>query len=155
MSRPRIIAIGNALRGDDTAGPAVAERLRTAGVGADWLFVNAGDAAALVDLLRDQTAVVLIDAMRSGAAPGTIVHIDAVLQPLATGFARASSHGFGIAEAIELCRALDVLPARVEVIGIEGAAFEHGESLTPAVAQAVEQVAADLLARIAAESRHA
>jgi hydrogenase maturation protease len=85
----------------------------------------------------------VIDAVSSGAEPGTVHRFDASRTPLPASLRRASStHALGLAEAIELGRALDRLPARVIVYGIEGERFEAGAALTPAVAAAVEAVAA-------------
>jgi hydrogenase maturation protease len=57
---------------------------------------------------------------------------------------RSSTHAFGVPDAIELARVLDRLPARLEVYAIEGASFAAGDRLSPAVDQAVEQLAAAL-----------
>jgi hypothetical protein len=44
---------------------------------------------------------------------------------------------------VELARALDRLPEQRSIVGIEGAEFEFGARLTPAVRQAVSQVVAN------------
>ena len=51
---------------------------------------------------------------------------------------------------IELARALDRLPVRLAGYGIEGAAFEIGTGLSPAVEAAVEAVTSRLLAKLKA-----
>ena len=56
---------------------------------------------------------------------------------------RSSSHP-GLAEAVELARALGRLPAALELIGIEGSSFEAGRGLAPQVELAAEQVAGRL-----------
>ena len=62
----------------------------------------------------------------------------------------ASSHAFGVAEAIELARALDLAPKRIVVYAIEGVCFDAGAPFTPPVLRAAEEVA-DCIAR---EVRH-
>ena len=57
-----------------------------------------------------------------------------------------STHGFGVADAIELARSLGRLPERLDVYAIEGADFGHGDELTPAVAGAVAALARELTA---------
>ena len=53
---------------------------------------------------------------------------------------RASTHHFGLAEAVELARAVGQLPERLVVFGIEGASFGRGRGpRAPAVADAVER----------------
>ena len=61
-----------------------------------------------------------------------------------------SSHGLGLHQAIELARALGQLPGRCVVYAIEGASFEAGAPLSPAVAagavEATERVRAEIAA---------
>jgi hypothetical protein len=52
-----------------------------------------------------------------------------------------STHGFGPAAAVELARALGLLPRRSVVYAIEGTSFEAGAPLSPPVAAAVAEVA--------------
>ena len=52
-----------------------------------------------------------------------------------------STHHFGLAEAVELARALGRLPRNVIVYGIEGKSFETGETLSPEVGRAAHEVA--------------
>ena len=59
---------------------------------------------------------------------------------------RSSTHAFGVADAIELARALGSLPARLRVCAIEGADFSLGVPMTAAVEAAVEALAAELRA---------
>ena len=82
----------------------------------------------------------LVDAVRSGAPPGTVHRLDARAAPAPTGFFHYSTHAFSVAEAIELARSLNELPPHLIVYGIEGESFAAGEGLSPAVEQAVEVV---------------
>ncbi len=78
--------------------------------------------------------MVIIDATRSGAPPATIRRMDASLGPLPTGLHGSSStHALGLADNVELGRALERLPARVIVYGIEGARFGAGCGLSDEV----------------------
>ncbi len=49
----------------------------------------------------------------------------------------AGTHGFGLAGTIELARALDRLPERVVVVGIEAVGFENGSPVSPVVHAAI------------------
>lgn len=88
-------------------------------------------------LWRGRTAAVVLDAVSSDAPPGTLHRIEAASGPLPAGLACGSSHAFGLAQAIEMARALGELPERLLVLGIEGAEFTAGQGLTPAVEEAV------------------
>ncbi len=133
-----ILGCGNPDRGDDGAGLAVIRRIRELGIDA---VEHAGEMLGLVDAWYGSAEVTLIDAAVTGAAPGTITVWNADECPLPLGTFRCSTHGFGVAEAVELARSMGRLPAKLTVYGIEGATFDHGMPLSPAVADAVEQVA--------------
>jgi hydrogenase maturation protease len=143
--RRLLIGAGNELRRDDAAGLEVARRLR----GREGLEVREarGDLSGLADLWTRRSRVVVVDAARSGAPAGTIHRFDATRQRLPAALSRGSTHALGVAEAIELARALGRMPARLIVYGIEGRDFSAGEGLSDGVATAVEEAAA----RIAAE----
>jgi hydrogenase maturation protease len=99
-----------------------------------------GEGAALIAAWQGADRVILIDAVRSGAAPGTIFRVEAHREPIPTNFFHYSTHAFGVAEAIELARALNQLPQCLLMYGIEGKDFEAGEGLSPVVKEAVEEV---------------
>ncbi len=125
-----VIGVGNRLRGDDGAGPAVARAL-------DGRECS-GELFELLDAWEGAAAVVLVDAVRSGAPPGTLHRFDASETPLPVGFTAApSTHALGLGEAIELARAIGRLPGRVVVHGVEGERFELGEGLSAATASAL------------------
>ena len=84
--------------------------------------------------------VVLLDAVSSGATPGTIHRFDAHTDTIPAKFYHYSTHAFSVAEAVELARTLNKLPQHLIVYGIEGKNFEAGVSLSAEVEKAVEQV---------------
>lgn len=133
----RIIGCGNLHRGDDAAGIIAAERLRALGVNA---AVCIGGFAQLMDLWHGADCVIVIDAVVTGAPAGT-VHLWDATRPLPLAKSSASTHGMGIAEAIELSRALNRLPSRLQIYGIEGRNFELGSPPLPEVEKATEEVA--------------
>ena len=79
--------------------------------------------------------------MRTGAVPGTVHTFDASSAPLPARTGGASTHGLGLAEALELGRALGRLPARVVVVGIEAGDDGHGAVLSRPVAAALDRAA--------------
>ena len=139
-----VIGVGNAWRGDDGAGLAVARRVAAEGGTA---HAHEGDCAALVELWSGADHAVVVDAARSGAPAGTVRHFDAAAAPLPAAAVRSGTHAFGVADAVELARALGRLPARLDVYAIEGGSFAAGDRLTPAVARAVAALAGRLGSR--------
>lgn len=113
----RIIGIGSPF-GADSCGLAAARRLeREPPAGAQVVAVDR-PGAALVDLLDGIDAAILIDAIRSGAPPGTVHDVD-LREVLRSSPRPASSHDFGVAAAIHLAEALGKLPPRGRLLGIE------------------------------------
>ena len=142
-----IIGIGNRFRRDDGVGPWVADRLRERGLPA---IEHSGEGAGLIEAWSAARRVVIVDAVASGAAPGTLYRLDAADTELPRHFFRYSSHLFGLAEAIATARALGRLPPRLIVHGIEGGDFGFGDTLGPEVAAAAETVARRITEEIAA-----
>ena len=136
-----VIGVGNPERGDDGAGIAVVRRLRGRVERPASLIEVRSDVTRLLDCWGPSDSVVLVDAMSSGATPGTVRRFDAAAAPLpARAFRGGSTHGFGVAEVIELARTLGRLPRRLLVVGIEGACFDAGCGLSAPVEHAVRDV---------------
>lgn len=140
-ARLRVIGVGNPFRGDDGAGLAVARSLRGALAGVEVLE-REGEPVGLIEILDGADAVWLVDAVSSGAPSGTVHRLEAAAGKLPRELFRASTHALGLAEAVELARALGRLPETLVVFGIEGARFEAGEGLSREVERAAGQVAA-------------
>ena len=137
-----LVGVGNPWRGDDAAGLEVARRVRALRGPAEVREIE-GDASSLVAAWAGRERVAVVDAARSGAEPGTVHVFRADLAPIPATLC-SSTHAFGVADAIELSRALGRLPRRLDVYAVEGADFALGASLSPAVARRVEALAAEL-----------
>jgi hydrogenase maturation protease len=145
--RPRfqVIGVGNPWRGDDAAGLLAARQLRDlAPPGAEVAELE-GEPISLLDAWEGAASVIVVDAVSSGAPVGTVHRVDALSERLPGPLAGPSTHTLGLAEAIELGRALDRLPPGLIVYGIEGERFEAGEGLTPAVEEAVGEALAAIV----------
>jgi hydrogenase maturation protease len=145
MPRLVVIGIGNRDRGDDAFGRVVAARLRGRLSGRVSLLEADGEGTALLDCLSKADGAILIDAAVSGNDPGEIHRFDAGEQLPAVKYG-LSTHGFGVADAVELARTLGMLPARCIVYTAEARSFELGAPLSPELLLAVEEVAAQVIA---------
>ena len=135
-----VVGIGNPLRGDDGVGPAVAALVRArAHPGVQVAEVHA-DPIALLELWAGRRRVVLVDAVCSGAPAGTLVAVDMRRHPLPRT-ATASTHGFGLAQVVELGRALGRLPAELVFVGVELGLVGAGTGLSEPVVAGVRQAA--------------
>jgi len=93
--------------------------------------------------------LILVDARVSERPPGTLHHEKWQSGALAPrGVERASSHGFGVRELLEMAAVLGKLPARVQLVGIEIASTAPGRGLSPEVERAVERAVAGVVAML-------
>jgi hydrogenase maturation protease len=135
-----LIGVGNEYRGDDGVGLIVARRLREKSLKEVAVMEASGEGVSLIEAWKAALTVILADAVCSGAEAGTIHRFEAHNQPLPAKFFRYSTHAFGVAEAIELARALNQLPPHLIVYGIEGRNFAAGVGLSPEVNEAAQRV---------------
>lgn len=141
MSPPvHIIGIGSPF-GDDRLGWVAAEALQhssvLAAVDAGPIVISFLDrpGAMLIAHWHDADNVIVIDAVQSGAPPGTRHRFD--FKDLAASGAPTSSHGFGVASTLELARVLGNLPPRLLLRGIEMDPSNSDLDLSTAVARAL------------------
>jgi len=153
MEKFVIVGIGQALRGDDAAGleavrlwrknfPATAAdpRLRIEEAGMPGL--------ELIDLLANVDGALLVDAVQSGVAPGTL-HLVKPEQIVSFDTGSGSAHGWGVAETLGLARELRyALPEQIVILGIEAVSFAMGEPMSPQVAQSLTKAAEMIEERI-------
>lgn len=136
--RVHIIGVGSPF-GDDRLGWVAAESLQRSSAmnalepGRIVISILDRPGVMLVTLWDEADHVIVIDAVRSGAVPGTrhrltVSDVNATRLP-------ATSHGFGVAAALELARALGNLPDRLLLRGIEMDASCSGYALSDAVAE--------------------
>jgi hydrogenase maturation protease len=149
----KVICVGNRWRSDDAIGLEVARRLEGTLPDGVELLEREGEPTGLIAAWEGADAVWLVDAVSSGAAPGTVHRLDASDRELPGEVFRTSTHHVGLAEAVELARALGRLPVRTVVYGIEGGSFDVGDELTPAAAAALDAVAAAVRGEVAACTR--
>jgi hydrogenase maturation protease len=136
-----VIGIGNRWRSDDAAGLEVVACLRGSLPEEVELLEREGEPTSLIDAWSGAGAVWVADAVSSGAPPGTLHRLDAAERELPSEVFRTSTHHFGLAEAVELARAVGSLPPRLVVFGIEAGRLELGDTLTAEVADAVRRAA--------------
>ena len=104
----------------------------------------------LLDLIQGARFVILVDAVRSHAKPGTI-HVLTAEQLESFSGGTSSAHGWGVAETLALGKmlVLSSLPQKLMLIGIEAGDLTLGESLSlevklalPEAARMIEQLVA-------------
>lgn len=135
-----ILGVGSPF-GDDRLGWEAVEALRCSAIigamppGRVELSMLDRPGALLPMHWREADIVILLDAVRSGATPGTRHNLDA--RDLSGTGALCSSHGFGVVSAVELATVLGDMPSRFLLRGLEADSSWVGLSLSPAVAGAL------------------
>jgi hydrogenase maturation protease len=152
MKKIKIIGIGHSMRGDDEVGLEIVRR---------WLDSHMADfpdsikaeilespGLTLLGEIAGLDAAILVDAVQSGAPPGTL-HQLSEDDLLNFGEGTGSAHGWGAAETLSLGRQLapEDLPEKIILIGVEAVQFELGEGLSPAVRGAIPK-AVDMINRV-------
>ena len=131
----RVIGLGSPF-GDDRVGWRVIELL--AGHLPQKIDLVALDrpGAALINWMQEIDHLILVDAVSSGATPGTLKKIDPA--QIDTSGGRLSSHELTLPATLHLAASLGCLPARTDIYGVEiGGHTEEGLS-TVAEAAAAE-----------------
>ncbi|MCE7859790.1 MAG: hydrogenase maturation protease [Chloroflexi bacterium CFX2] len=141
MKKVAVIGIGQGLRGDDAAGleavrrwqekfPETANRLEVRFEACEL------PGLALIDLLNDFNAAILVDAVQSAGNPGSIHRLDeSDLASFASG--SRSAHGWGVAESLHIRNQLTDVEVYIRIIGIEAEQMELGALLSKSVEDAM------------------
>ncbi len=154
--RIALLGLGNVLRRDDGAGPAVIARLEARyEFPADVFVMDLGTPGLdLVDALVEREAVVFVDAIVDRTAPGTVRVLDPADLRGPAGATRPSprvtSHEAGIDDALVLAALDGRGPSRVRLVGIVAEDLGDGPGLSPTVEGALEAACAAALAELAA-----
>jgi hydrogenase maturation protease len=149
---PLVIGLGNDDRSDDRSGLEVARALRPHLVGKARVEECTSGGIALLELWRDADRVLVIDAVRSGAPPGTVHRLEPGDGFLPGFHAATSTHGLSLAEAVALGRGLGCLPRHLVVYGIEADTLAVGGGLSHPVAHGVREATDRILAELAEET---
>lgn len=167
-----MVGLGSPDRGDDAVGPVVARAVDGALAGAIGRagaglagpgLAGAGLSGVSVIEQEDPTdlvlswdahdLVVVVDAVVSGAEPGTVRVLEVGETPVSTqtwaALGVGGTHAFGLAEAVELARVLGRLPERVSLVLVEAADVTPGAPLSAAVAAAVPRAVDAVLSAVA------
>jgi hydrogenase maturation protease len=150
QGRVILIGVGNEFRTDDGLGVLVAREIRRRGFQGIEILEHTGEGSSLMLAWGGAAAVLIVDAVASGAEPGFVHRVDASTTTIPRHFFHYSSHEFGVIEAIEMARHLRQLPPTLLLYGIEGERYEQGMGLSDAVVRSVP----DLLSLIENDISH-
>ena len=141
MTKVAVIGIGQSLRGDDAAGLEAVRRWQetfpeTATRSEVQIEASELPGLALIDLLNDVDAAILVDAIQSSAKPGTIYRLNEKELASFTTTSK-SAHGWGVAETLRMRSQITGAKVNIRIIGIEAEQMELGAGLSKAVENAI------------------
>lgn len=146
-----VVGLGNILLRDEGIGVRVIEALQHRGdLPAGIELVDGGTSAMdLLDTLAQAEHLIIIDAVRGGRAPGSLVRIagDAVPAFFQT---KLSPHQVGLSDVLATLRLMEQEPKTVVVLGCEPETLETGLELSPTVAAQVDPLCRMALTEVAA-----
>jgi hydrogenase maturation protease len=148
-SRVLIIGIGNLILQDEGIGVHAVRELARQSLPPQVEVIEGGTALMeLLPAIRDAERIIVIDALRGGAKPGTIYRLspdDLMIDAERT----LSLHQVGLLEVLGMARQLGGNP-HVVIIGVEPKEISWGMELTPEVAARIPQVIEAVLAELKA-----
>ena len=145
-----VLGLGNILLRDEGVGVRVVEALaRQCVLPADVEVVDGGTVGMdLLDTLAGCDHLLICDAVKIGAPPGSVVKlVDGQVPALFQ--TRYSPHQLGLSEVLATLTLTDEAPAAVTLIGIVPADLELGIDLSPPVAAAIQPALEQLAATLA------
>ena len=103
-----------------------------------------------MELWTGADRVIVVDAVGASDSPGAVSRFDTTHRPLPTQIYRDSTHVFSLVEAIELSRALNLLPRELLIFGVEGQNFAAGTNVSPAVEVGIENMVRSVMQEVIA-----
>ncbi|HLO15302.1 MAG TPA: hydrogenase maturation protease [Anaerolineales bacterium] len=145
MMKVAVVGIGQSLRGDDAAGLMAIQLWQekypeTAGSPEVQVESDELPGLALLDMLEGVDVAILVDAVHSSAAPGTIHRLN---ENDLSAFASdaKSAHGWGVAETLNMGRLLGKTGnAFIRLIGIEAKQMTLGMGLSKTIQETIPLV---------------
>ena len=149
--RAVVLGIGNIILSDEAAGVRAVEALERGWMLPQNVMAIDGGTSGM-EMIEDLSAVdllIVLDVVKTGAAPGTVVKISGDEIPV---FFRnkLSPHQIALPDVLASLELLDAMPREIMVLGVEFISLELGLEMTPTIAEKVPvlaAMAADELAR--------
>lgn len=141
MPRTAVIGLGNPLMGDDGVGVAALERLRTQFHFPEGVeLVDGGTwGMNLLPLIEGAARLVLLDAINTGAPPGTLTALRRDALPRYFSH-KLSPHQIDLREVLALAEWRGTLPIELVALGIQPERVELEEGLSPLVAASLDDL---------------
>ncbi len=141
--RAVVLGVGNIILTDEGAGVRAVEALERGWKLPDNVLAIDGGTSGMemIEDLSDADLLIILDVVKTGAAPGTVVKIAGNDIPV---FFRKklSPHQIALPDVLASLELLDAMPKEIMVLGVEFISLELGLEMTPTVAEKVPVLAA-------------
>jgi len=145
-SKLKVIAVGNDLYGDDGIGNAVLCALeQMPEMSRIELVDGATDALGLIDHFLGTDHVIIIDAAQMGEKPGTVKVFSREEVKLQIKMDHLSVHGISLAETLDIAQAVDSLPKKITIIGIEPKNIGISQNLSDVVKNSIPEIVSNII----------
>lgn len=134
-----VLGVGNPLMGDDGVGIKVVEMLKEMDLPENVTVEEAGlPGWGLASWFENRSEVLIVDAVKMGLAPGSWRCLDPHEFQVIMEESSLSLHQGDLACGLALSQALDMLPPKLRIYGIEPASLDPGAGLSPEVSASLE-----------------
>jgi hydrogenase maturation protease len=146
-----LLGIGNSLLQDDGAGIHVIEALRDSAALAPSIRLRDGGTIGLALLadIEDCTALIAVDAMELGEAPGTVQTFTGPAMDAQLGGKKRTAHEVALADLLQAAELIGAKPVRRALVGIQPQSTEWGLLPTDPVQAAIPAACAAITSLLA------
>ncbi len=145
-----VLGLGNILLSDEGVGVRAVEALiEQVQLPPDVEVLDGGTSGMdLLDQIAGRAHLIVVDAVRTGRPPGSIVRLAGDEVP-SFFTSKLSPHQLGLSDVLAVLRLMDAAPKRITVIGVEPVCLDLALELSPAVAARLPEVVALIQAELA------
>jgi hydrogenase maturation protease len=141
VTRAVVLGVGNLLMADEGVGPhAIAALARDYEIAPEAALIDGGcSAMELLDDMAGADLLLIIDAVASGSAPGSVVKLEGGDVPRFFT-TKLSPHQVGLCDVLATLAIMDEAPKETIIIGVEPAKLRLDMELSPEVSAALPRV---------------
>ncbi|HKM80551.1 MAG TPA: hydrogenase maturation protease [Candidatus Acidoferrum sp.] len=142
-----VLGLGNTLLSDDGVGPALLDCLSSSAQRWEGQveFVDGGtQGLALLGCLSGRKALIIVDAVKTGAPPGTVHRMTLGELRSANPGRAGSAHEGNAGELLAAAQLVDELPDRLFVVGVEPKKIATGYGLSAPVKRALPEASKEV-----------
>jgi len=125
----KLFVLGNRFRGDDAICLLVVDQLKPKLKEMFHIREHSGEMSSLISEWEEDAEIFILDAVKtSQGESGELLVFDLNETEVPADWSQNSTHGFGLAQAIELAISFGSFPAKATFIGINGSHWGIGEN---------------------------